>query len=244
MSTRVDGPRVGERAGVRSGERGEEGEEGEGVGAQPVADEKAEEECEQGGRRSGGVEEEVGEGGGERIVVFTTNQVGELDPALIRRGWMDMHIEMSYCGFEAFRTLANDYLDVDEHRLFGAIEEQLQEVDITPADVAECLMTAKRAGSEYLIEELKQKSVEAKALAEDWVLQPGRRRGGIGTQARERSLAAAAARERSLARRKRLRGKPLRRNWARSWSRPQRVAEGERRWNKMISSVRACVASV
>ncbi|KAL6661832.1 hypothetical protein ACP70R_001216 [Stipagrostis hirtigluma subsp. patula] len=188
MSTRVEGPRVGERAGVHNGERGEEGGEGEGVEAQPVAREKAEEEREQGGSRSGGVEEEVDEGGGERIVVFTTNHVGELDPALIRRGWMDMHIEMSYCGFEAFRTLANDYLDVDEHRLFGAIEEQLQEVDIMPADVAECLMTAKRAGSwadaslEYLIEELKQKSVEAKALAEDWVLQPGRRRGGIGTR--------------------------------------------------------------
>ncbi|KAL6626855.1 hypothetical protein ACP70R_030581 [Stipagrostis hirtigluma subsp. patula] len=110
--------------------------------------------------------------GGERIVVFTTNHVGELDPALIRRGRMDMHIEMSYCGIEAFRTLARNYLDVDEHRLFGAVEEQLREVDITPADVAECLMTAKRAGSgpdaslEHLIEELKRKSAEAKALAE------------------------------------------------------------------------------
>ncbi|TVU21550.1 hypothetical protein EJB05_31191, partial [Eragrostis curvula] len=111
--------------------------------------------------------------GGERIVVFTTNHVGTLDPALIRRGRMDMHIEMSYCGFEAFKTLAKNYLGIDSpHRLFAEVEEQLREVDVTPADVAECLMTAKRAGYgedsrlEYLIEELKKKKAEAAAAAE------------------------------------------------------------------------------
>ncbi|CAD6240033.1 unnamed protein product [Miscanthus lutarioriparius] len=108
----------------------------------------------------------------KRIVVFTTNHVDRVDPALIRRGRMDMHIEMSYCGFEAFRTLAKNYLGIDAHQLFGAVEELLKEVDITPADVAECLMTAKNAGSEedasleYLIEELKRKREEAKASAE------------------------------------------------------------------------------
>jgi len=35
--------------------------------------------------------------GGERIIVFTTNHVEKLDPALIRRGRMDKHIEMSCC---------------------------------------------------------------------------------------------------------------------------------------------------
>ncbi|XP_066392076.1 AAA-ATPase At3g28610-like [Miscanthus floridulus] len=109
--------------------------------------------------------------GGERVVVFTTNHIDKLDPALIRSGRMDMHIEMSYCGFEAFKTLAKNYLDIHSHRLFGDVEEQLQEVDITPDDVAECLMTAKRAGKgedssmEYLIEELKKKREEAKAAA-------------------------------------------------------------------------------
>ncbi|CAN6280940.1 unnamed protein product [Urochloa humidicola] len=77
--------------------------------------------------------------GGERIIVFTTNHVDKLDPALIRRGRMDKHIEMSYCGFEAFKFLAKTYLDVDDHDLFGAIGELLQEVDMTPADVAENL---------------------------------------------------------------------------------------------------------
>ncbi|KAG0542035.1 hypothetical protein BDA96_02G068300 [Sorghum bicolor] len=112
--------------------------------------------------------------GGERIVVFTTNHVEKLDPALIRRGRMDMHIEMSYCRFEAFQTLAKNYLDVDDHELFGAVEEFLREEDLTPADVAECLMVARRAGSgepsrclEISIDELKKRAAEkAKAEAE------------------------------------------------------------------------------
>jgi chaperone BCS1 len=55
--------------------------------------------------------------------VFTTNHVDKLDPALIRRGRMDMHIEVSYCGFDGFRTLARNYLGVDEHPLFDAVRE-------------------------------------------------------------------------------------------------------------------------
>ncbi|CAN6222584.1 unnamed protein product [Urochloa humidicola] len=102
--------------------------------------------------------------GGERIVVFTTNHVNKLDPALIRRGRMDMHIEMSYCGFEAFKTLAKNYLEIDDHELFSAVEEHLREVDITPADVAECLMND--ASMRSLIEELEKKREEAKAAAD------------------------------------------------------------------------------
>nr|CAB3455967.1 unnamed protein product [Digitaria exilis] len=105
--------------------------------------------------------------GDGRIIVFTTNHVEKLDPALIRRGRMDMHIEMSYCGFEAFQTLAMNYLDVDDHELFGSVEEILKEVKLTPADVAEYLMTAKRAGSdeptpclEILIGKLRRRAEE------------------------------------------------------------------------------------
>ncbi|URD98634.1 ATPase family associated with various cellular activities (AAA) [Musa troglodytarum] len=78
--------------------------------------------------------------GGERLIIFTTNHVEKLDPALIRRGRMDKHIEMSYCCFEAFKVLANNYLGIDSHPLFDTIKTLMEEVKMTPADVAENLM--------------------------------------------------------------------------------------------------------
>ncbi|CAI9109344.1 OLC1v1009148C1 [Oldenlandia corymbosa var. corymbosa] len=78
--------------------------------------------------------------GEERVIVFTTNHVEKLDPALIRRGRMDMHIEMSYCKFETFKILAKNYLGIDEHPLFAEIRELLEEKNVCPCDVAENLM--------------------------------------------------------------------------------------------------------
>ncbi|KAK3025519.1 hypothetical protein RJ639_042054 [Escallonia herrerae] len=78
--------------------------------------------------------------GGERIIVFTTNYVEKLDPALIRRGRMDKHIELSYCCFEAFKVLARNYLDLESDPLFTTISKLLEETKMTPADVAENLM--------------------------------------------------------------------------------------------------------
>ncbi|KAF5180770.1 Aaa-atpase [Thalictrum thalictroides] len=78
--------------------------------------------------------------GEARIVVFTTNHVDKLDPTLIRRGRMDMHIELSYCSYEAFTVLAKNYLDIDSHPLFNEIGELLKTKNITPADVAEVLI--------------------------------------------------------------------------------------------------------
>ncbi|KAL4565151.1 hypothetical protein LXL04_029236 [Taraxacum kok-saghyz] len=78
--------------------------------------------------------------GSERLIVFTTNHVEKLDPALIRRGRMDKHIELSYCCFETFKVLAKNYLDVESHDLFSTISCLLEETNITPADVAENLM--------------------------------------------------------------------------------------------------------
>ncbi|CAI0453678.1 unnamed protein product [Linum tenue] len=78
--------------------------------------------------------------GGERLIVFTTNHVEKLDPALIRKGRMDKHVELSYCSFEAFRVLAKNYLLLDDHQLFDKIRQLLEQTKITPADVAEHLM--------------------------------------------------------------------------------------------------------
>ncbi|KAG5527390.1 hypothetical protein RHGRI_028315 [Rhododendron griersonianum] len=62
---------------------------------------------------------------GERIIVFTTNYVEILDPALIRRGRTDKHIELSYCFFEAFKVLARNYLDLESHDLFETFDWEI-----------------------------------------------------------------------------------------------------------------------
>ncbi|KAK4603927.1 hypothetical protein RGQ29_012441 [Quercus rubra] len=110
--------------------------------------------------------------GGERIIVFTTNYVEKLDPALIRRGRMDKHIELSYCGLEAFKVLARNYLDVDSHPLLVTIGHLLEETNITPADVAENLMPKSLNDDaetclKKLIEAIKTAKEEAKKKAEE-----------------------------------------------------------------------------
>ncbi|XP_027358334.1 AAA-ATPase ASD, mitochondrial-like [Abrus precatorius] len=110
--------------------------------------------------------------GGERIIIFTTNYVEKLDPALIRRGRMDKHIEMSYCCYEPFKVLAKNYLDVESHHLFGKIEKLLKETDMSPADVAENLMPKSvdedvETCLQKLIDALEMAKEEARKKAEE-----------------------------------------------------------------------------
>ncbi|KAG7017727.1 AAA-ATPase, partial [Cucurbita argyrosperma subsp. argyrosperma] len=53
---------------------------------------------------------------------------------------MDKHIEMPLCGFEAFKVLSRNYLDVEWHDSYHKIGELLEEAEMSPADVAENLM--------------------------------------------------------------------------------------------------------
>nr|GMC56069.1 AAA-ATPase At3g50940-like [Ipomoea batatas] len=78
--------------------------------------------------------------GDERIIVLTTNHKDRLDPALLRPGRMDKHIQMSYCTFSGFKVLASNYLRIEEHALYQKIEELLLKVKATPAEIAEELM--------------------------------------------------------------------------------------------------------
>ncbi|CAH9125128.1 unnamed protein product [Cuscuta epithymum] len=106
---------------------------------------------------------------GERIIVFTTNHVEKLDPALIRRGRMDRHIELSYCTFEGFKVLARTYLELEEHPLFESIEILMKATEITPADVAEILMpkssqdvaASAEPALQHLVEALQEKNAIA-----------------------------------------------------------------------------------
>nr|XP_043607463.1 protein HYPER-SENSITIVITY-RELATED 4-like [Erigeron canadensis] len=81
--------------------------------------------------------------GDERIVVFTTNHKERLDAALLRPGRMDVHLEMSYCTYGGFKTLASTYLQVEEEEkleVFCTIKEMLEKVKVTPAEIAGELM--------------------------------------------------------------------------------------------------------
>ncbi|KAF8400260.1 hypothetical protein HHK36_013557 [Tetracentron sinense] len=79
--------------------------------------------------------------GGERLMIFTTNQKEKLDQALLRPGRMDKHINLSYCEITAFKTLMKNYLVVEEHDLTKEVEELLPLVKMTPADIAEFFMS-------------------------------------------------------------------------------------------------------
>ncbi|KAH0688796.1 hypothetical protein KY289_016154 [Solanum tuberosum] len=78
--------------------------------------------------------------GDERIIVFTTNHIEKLDPALLRPGRMDVHIHMTYCTPCGFKFLADNYLGIKDHEFFNEIEELIDIANVTPAEVAEQLL--------------------------------------------------------------------------------------------------------
>lgn len=77
---------------------------------------------------------------------------------------MDMHLQMSYCSFQGFKTLAYNYLGIKEHSLFGRIEELLEKIQATPAEVAGELMKVydAEASLQGLINFLQSKERNAK----------------------------------------------------------------------------------
>ena len=107
--------------------------------------------------------------GDERIIVFTTNHKDQLDPALLRPGRMDVHVHMSYCTMDGFKILASNYLNIEaDHQLYRQIEGLLENVEVTPAEIAEELL--KSGGPDVvlggLVKFLEQKTLQKAKAAE------------------------------------------------------------------------------
>ncbi|MFS7963603.1 putative ATPase, AAA-type, core, P-loop containing nucleoside triphosphate hydrolase [Helianthus anomalus] len=66
--------------------------------------------------------------GDEGIIVFTTNRKEKLDPALLRTGRMDVHINMSYCTPCGFRLLASNCHGITQNERFEEIEDLIDKV--------------------------------------------------------------------------------------------------------------------
>ncbi|XP_021892174.1 AAA-ATPase At4g25835-like [Carica papaya] len=79
--------------------------------------------------------------GEERIIVFTTNHRDNVDPALVRCGRMDVHVNLGTCGAHAFRVLARNYLGLESHTLFDVVDSCIRSGGaLTPAQIGEVML--------------------------------------------------------------------------------------------------------
>ena len=80
----------------------------------------------------------------ERLMVFTMNTKEHIDPAVLRPGRIDVHIHFPLCDFLGFKSLANSYLGLKDHKLFPQVEEIFQSgATLSSAEIGE-LMIANR----------------------------------------------------------------------------------------------------
>ncbi|KAL5567706.1 hypothetical protein UlMin_024281 [Ulmus minor] len=93
----------------------------------------------------------ISSSGEERVLVFTMNGKDQIDPTVMRPGRIDVHIQFPFCDFSAFKSLANSYLGLKEHKLFPQVEEIFQTgVSLSPAEIGEIMISNRTSPSRAL----------------------------------------------------------------------------------------------
>jgi mitochondrial chaperone BCS1 len=90
--------------------------------------------------------------GEERVMVFTmTGGKDGVDPAVLRPGRLDVHIQFTMCDFEAFKTLASNYLGLKDHKLYPQVEEGFHAgARLSPAELGEIMLANRGSPSRAL----------------------------------------------------------------------------------------------
>ncbi|CAK9144725.1 unnamed protein product [Ilex paraguariensis] len=89
--------------------------------------------------------------GDEKIMIFTMNSKDKIDSSLLRPGRIDVHIYFPMCNFNSFKSLANSYLGIRDHKLFPRVEEIFQTgATMSPAEVGEIMIVNRSSPSRAL----------------------------------------------------------------------------------------------
>ncbi|KAL5719143.1 hypothetical protein ACHQM5_011965 [Ranunculus cassubicifolius] len=89
--------------------------------------------------------------GEERVMVFTMSSKDNIDPSILRPGRIDAQIYFPLCDFTAFKTLANSYLGLKDHKLFPQVEEIFQHgATLSPAEIGEIMIVNRSSPSRAL----------------------------------------------------------------------------------------------
>jgi len=91
--------------------------------------------------------------GEERVMVFTMRGGKDaVDAAVVRPGRLDVHIHFTLCDFEAFKTLASNYLGLKDHKLYPQVEEGFHHAGarLSPAELGEIMLANRGSPSRAL----------------------------------------------------------------------------------------------
>ncbi|KAL6642818.1 hypothetical protein ACP70R_020999 [Stipagrostis hirtigluma subsp. patula] len=88
----------------------------------------------------------------ERVMVFTmTGGKDGVDPAVLRPGRLDVHIQFTMCDFEGFKALASNYLGLKDHKLYPQVEEGFHAgARLSPAELGEIMLANRGSPSRAL----------------------------------------------------------------------------------------------